>query len=69
MIWDSFMFVDHNGNGVMYLKHYFKVQYLTVSAHLFQWTRQISLSTLVQKINIASTILQSTKEIKNFEIS
>ena len=69
MIWDSFMFVDHNGNGVMYLKHYFKFQYLTVREHLFQWTRQISLSTLVQKINIASKILKSTEEIKNFEIS
>ena len=69
MIWDSFMFVDQNRNGVKYLKHYFIVQCLTMNAHLFQLTRQTRLSTLVQKINIVSTILQSTKEIKKFEIS
>ena len=62
MIWDSLLFVDQNRNGAKYLKHYFKVKHLTISAHLSQSARQIPLQSIIKE-NITGVVVACQNNI------
>ena len=64
MIWDSLLFIDENRNGAKYLKHYFKVQCLTISAQLSQSMHQIPLSTQVQKLTQYQQYCNQQEKVK-----